>query len=195
MRIISGKYKSRKLLEPGISKYKNKPVRKAGSREKEYLRPTSDRAKETLLDILSNKIDFSKKKCLDLFAGTGALGFECISRGAEFCDFVDNSPTSVQIIQKNAAALNCGEKVRIFKQSVFHFLPEHSSENYDLIFADPPYTFKRYKDLIELVLKTSFSIFVIEHDVRYQAELDIKAFDVLERRVGNTMFTIIASTG
>ncbi len=195
MRIISGKYKSRRLYTSGVTGYKNKPVRKEDTRKGEYIRPTSDRAKETLFDVLSNLIDFNGITCLDLFAGTGSLGFESLSRGAEFCSFVDNSRISAELIEKNAEALDCSENVEIYKQSVLSFLPEHTGEKYDLIFADPPYAYTRYSELIELVLRISFSIFVIEHDIRYEFELSKKDLNVLEKRAGKTMFTILSAAG
>lgn len=190
MRIISGKYKSRKLFAPGIPGHRNKPDNTFSQTTKNYLRPTSDRAKETLFDILSNMIDFNGKECLDLYAGTGSLGFECLSRGSEHCDFIDSSVLSVRTIQKNADALNCNENLGIFHQEVFQFLKEHSGETYDLIFSDPPYSFERYKEFIELVLNLSFSIFVIEHNSKFKLDINLKDYDKIERHVGKTVFTI-----
>ena len=81
MRIIAGLFKSRKIYSP-VTGNNNKPG---------DIRPTSDRARETVFDILNNRFDFSGFSCLDLFAGTGAFGFECLSRGAGFVNFVDYS--------------------------------------------------------------------------------------------------------
>jgi 16S rRNA (guanine966-N2)-methyltransferase len=190
LRIISGKYKSRKLFVPGTQTHGNKAEIGLSRTKKDYIRPTSDRAKETLFDILSNRIDFSGKKCLDLFAGTGALGFECLSRGSELCDFVDSSALSVRTIQKNTNVLNCNDNVRIFQQEAFQFLKEHTGEKYDLIFSDPPYSFNKYREFIELVLNISFSIFVIEHDSKFKQDINLKGFDKIVRPVGKTSLTI-----
>ena len=193
MRIISGKYRSRKLYSGGLPNYRLKSDNKRRLHNIDYVRPTSDRARETLFDVLSNKIDFNGIRCLDLFAGTGSLGFESLSRGADFCCFVDSSRVSVQFIEKNAGTLDCAESAAIYKQSVFNFLTEHAGEKFDIIFADPPYVFKRYGELIELVLQLSFSIFVIEHDSGDDIVFDTKAFDVLQKRVGKTAFTILTT--
>ena len=80
MRIISGNYKGTKL----------------SSFDEKNIRPTSDRAKETLFNILNNLMDFEGMKCLDLFCGSGALGLEMISRGAESCVFVDKNIDAVK---------------------------------------------------------------------------------------------------
>ena len=73
------------------------------------LRPTSDRARETLFDILINYIEFDSLRCLDLFTGTGALGFEALSRGAGFCCFVDVSKEALNSVKKTADELGCNE--------------------------------------------------------------------------------------
>lgn len=133
MRIITGFAKGRKLkCPPG----KN-------------IRPTSDRVKESLFNILGSKVTDSI--FLDLFAGTGNIGIEALSRGARFCYFVDNSTISIKYIKENLSILgliknfkiiqkDANEAVEIFKENIIRF---------DIIYIDPPY----YKNLINEILK------------------------------------------
>ncbi len=123
MRIISGKYKG-KILE-GF--------------DLNGTRPTMDRVKESLFGIIQNHIKGCI--CLDLFAGSGALGFEALSNGAKKCYFVDINPQAIQTIHKNQQHLNVEEEVIFLKQeyeqALLYFYQNHIS--FDLIFLDPPY--------------------------------------------------------
>src|SRR5436305_4930827 len=97
MRIISGIFKSRKLLAP----------------KGEATRPTSDRARESLFNVLNNLIDFDGISVLDLFAGSGAFAFEAISRGAEHALLVEKNPDAIAAIRKNAEDLEVQENIEI----------------------------------------------------------------------------------
>ena len=122
MRIISGKARGLKLKTPrGMS-----------------TRPTADRIKESLFNILNNMIDFDGKNVLDLFAGTGALGLEALSRGAASAVFVDRS--SADCIEDNFNRSHL-ENVEILRAEVFRALERMSDRQFDLVFADPPYHF------------------------------------------------------
>ncbi len=123
MKIIAGKYKSKQLVSP----------------EGEKTRPTLNRIKENLFNILCHRfdVDFTAAKVLDLFAGSGALGIECYSRGADHVTFVDNEETAIQAIKKNTKAFDV-KKIKIAQESVLKFLKKKSDE-YDLVFMDPPY--------------------------------------------------------
>ena len=89
MRVISGKYRGKRLFAP----------------EGKFVRPTTDRIKETVFNILSSKNDFEGAYILDLFAGSGALGIEALSRGAKSAVFIDNSAESVKYIRANIQKL------------------------------------------------------------------------------------------
>ena len=122
MRIISGKARGLKLKTPrGMS-----------------TRPTADRIKESLFNILNNMLDFDGKNVLDLFAGTGALGLESLSRGAASAVFVDRS--SADCIEDNFNRSHL-ENAEILRADVFRVLERMSDRQFDLIFADPPYHF------------------------------------------------------
>ena len=118
MRIISGTAGRRKINVP-----------------KEVARPSTDRLREALFSILGARVDDAR--VLDLFAGSGALGMECLSRGARSCDFVDESRGAARVIQQNLKSLGL-ERGRVVESDVFRFLRGRNGP-YDLIFADPPY--------------------------------------------------------
>ena len=181
MRIISGEYKSRKIFTPSLSE--------SGTSK---LRPTSDRARETLFDVLHNRIDFSGASCLDLFAGTGSFGFECISRGASTCEFVDKSRKSGELIQKTASSLGCEEQVNFYRTDALTFLNGEPDKGYDLIFADPPYDYGKFIDLSKAVLAREFGTFILESGKNISFSIDDVRFNMIDKKVGNTYFKIFS---
>ena len=119
MRIISGAARGRKLKEP------------AGF----DVRPTSDMIKESVFNII--QFDIEGRRALDLFAGTGQMGIEALSRGARSCVFVDSSPAAIKLIYKNLDLCGLSDKASVFTRDAIKYLD--SDEKYDLIFLDPPY--------------------------------------------------------
>ncbi len=105
------------------------------------IRPTADRLRESLFNILSHAYDdpISGARVLDLFAGTGALGIEALSRGAAFALFVDDSAQARALIRENVAALGLGGVTRIFRRDTTKLGPAHPVEPFSLVFVDPPY--------------------------------------------------------
>lgn len=124
MRIISGKSGRRHIRVPGS-----------------VARPSTDRLREALFSILSQKVEDAT--VLDLFAGSGALGLECLSRGAKSCTFIDDSREAQQVMKKNLRELDLSGG-RVVGGDVFRTL-NGDRGTYDLIFADPPY-FKHSDD-------------------------------------------------
>ena len=121
MRIISGKLKGRNIYAPvDIS-----------------ARPTTDFAKEGLFDVLNNKIDFEDIDVLDLFAGTGSIGFEFVSRGCRQVISIENNAKQCLFIKKIIEKLEIDNLI-LLKTDVFKYLT-HTASRFDLIFADPPY--------------------------------------------------------
>jgi len=151
MRIISGTHKGRRLIAP-----KNLPVR-----------PTTDFAKEGLFNILRNQYDFSTITILDLFAGTGNISFEFASRGGQQITAVDTDHGCVKYIQKIAQEFDF--PINSLKMDSYTFLEKPVANSYDLIFADPPYSFKedQLKKLTEKVMQRNLlkedGILIIEH--------------------------------
>ncbi len=126
MRIVGGKFKGHSLASP------------AGS----ATRPTSDRVREAIFNILAHGIeDFALDgaRVLDLFAGTGAMGLEAVSRGARFCQFVDDSAEARGLIGRNADALGVIGQVKIWRRDATRLGPCAPQPGYGLAFADPPY--------------------------------------------------------
>jgi 16S rRNA (guanine966-N2)-methyltransferase len=146
MRIVAGKFAGRKLASPGDSR----------------VRPTAEAVRATLLDLLA--ADVPKARVLDLFAGTGALGLEAISRGAISADFVEFLPGSLHALKANVAALKLRERTRIFKRDALPFAAALVKNNYDIAFVDPPYESRMLDRVIETWLATGFSrILAVEH--------------------------------
>ncbi len=123
MRVIAGKWRSRKLEFP----------------DSDGLRPTSDRVRETLFNWLQERIPFAK--CLDLFAGSGACGIEALSRGAGFVSFVDVSPSATAAIKRNLALLGASEFEIVCKDSLTWIaaVKKEPQSRYDVVFLDPPF--------------------------------------------------------
>jgi 16S rRNA (guanine966-N2)-methyltransferase len=134
MRIIGGKYGKRTIRTP-----KNLPVR-----------PTTDLAKESLFNILNNKITFEEKSVLDLFAGTGALSYEFISRGCASVISVDSNFKCIQFIKRTASDFGM-LSIQVLRADVFRFM-NNCKNKFDLIFADPPYD-------LENIPQISISVF------------------------------------
>lgn len=152
MRIISGKFKGRRFELPS---------------DKWKTRPTTDMAKESLFNILINQYDLSNIKVLDLFAGTGNIGYEFISRGVAEVTFVDKFAGCTRFIQNMCKTLAVDQQAQIIKDDVFRFL-KTSTQTYDIIFADPPYQLKTIPQIAELVLEKKLlnpnGCLIIEHD-------------------------------
>lgn len=100
-------------------------------------RPTLDRVKESVFNILGN--NFFDKNILDLFAGSGALGLEALSRGANFCDFVDLSQDAINIINKNIDKCHMNDKSRVHKSDFRVIIKKFYDKHFDFVFLDPPY--------------------------------------------------------
>ena len=132
MRIIGGKVKGRRLQTPPRIMAKTPGL---------LIRPTADRAREALFSIIGDKVQGAA--VLDLYAGTGALGLEALSRGAELAVFVDNSTRAVQIINKNIGLCGFYDKTFLFKRDLskgLSFLTKGLPETtFSVVFVDPPY--------------------------------------------------------
>lgn len=126
MRVITGSARGRRLQEP-----KDRSVR-----------PTTDMVKEAIFSIV--QFDVPGRRVLDLFAGTGQLGIEAISRGARECVFVDNSAASVALVRKNLAI--CGMEAPVIRSDAMSFL--RGCGKFDLVLIDPPYHAGLYDDIL-----------------------------------------------
>jgi 16S rRNA (guanine966-N2)-methyltransferase len=150
LRIVGGKFAGWDLKSP------------QGSR----VRPTAEHVRAELLDLLS--ADIASARVLDLFAGTGAIGLEAISRGAKWGDFVETRPDSLHSLRANIASLRLLKKTRVFKKDAVQFAEVLAEDSYDIAFADPPYGSRMLDRIIDSWRDRRFSrILAIEHDVTH----------------------------
>jgi 16S rRNA (guanine966-N2)-methyltransferase len=149
VRIIGGKYKGKRFAPP-----KNFPSR-----------PTTDFAKEALFNILENRYDFEDLDVLDLFAGTGSIGVEFLSRGAKSVTSVDNHPVSFRFLKSMHTSLS-DANWKLVKTDAFKFI-SHPLVPFDLIFADPPYDSGETTKLPGLIFESGLlragGLLIIEH--------------------------------
>jgi len=123
MRVVGGKYRSHPIICP----------------TGKTIRPTTDRTRESLFNILENRIEIVGVRVLDLFAGTGALGIEALSRGASYCVFVEQAHSARAAIRRNIDALGIQDGTKIFNRDATQLGELKSMRPFQLAFADPPY--------------------------------------------------------
>lgn len=146
MRIVGGKFAGRDLTSPNDFR----------------VRPTAEHVRAAILDMLA--ADLPKARVLDLFAGTGALGLEALSRGAAHADFVEIRPASLHALRANIAALRMRDKSRVFKRDALPFAAALEPDSYEIAFADPPYESRMLDRVIEHWQATHFSrVLAVEH--------------------------------
>ncbi len=173
MRIIAGKYKGRLLVAPKLD-----------------ARPTLDRTKETLFNIIQMRI--SGARVLDLFAGSGQLAIECLSRGAQSAVLCDNNRLSVDAINQNFQKI--GEVPRLYKCSFEQCLSALLPNSIDIIFLDPPYKSNYYIKAIELINKYSIladdGIVVCEHSAEDDLPSNIGDLFIKDtKKIGTVQFS------
>jgi 16S rRNA (guanine966-N2)-methyltransferase len=144
---VGGRFAGRDLTSPGDFR----------------VRPTAEEVRAGLLDAIGD--DVQGARVLDLFAGTGALGLEALSRGARSADFVEFRPSSLHALKANVAALGLRRQARIFKRDAIPFAETLGPDSYDVAFADPPYGSKILDRVLEAWRRRRFSrVFAVEHD-------------------------------
>lgn len=164
MRIISGKHRGKKLK----------------SFDGDSIRPTSDKAREALFSILYNKVIGAN--FLDLCSGTGAIGLEAISRGANAVTFVDSSKDSVKLCEFNLKSIK--EEAEIINSDAFTYL-KTTNKKFDIIFFDPPYVFDDIISLLNLVnerkLLRENGLFIYEH-IKDKPSLEISGYSLINTK-------------
>jgi len=178
MRVISGKAKGRRLVAP-----------KGGA-----IRPTADRIKESLFNILPR--DFSGMKILELFAGTGNISIEALSRGAESALLVDASDRSARIIRENLRRLELTDRAQMWVMPVRRALNAvgRQGSKFDVIFLDPPYDQKLVGRSLELIASVDpiypTGLVVAEHSVRETLKTSYGSLSLNDqRRYGDTLLS------
>lgn len=150
-------------------------------------------AKESLFNILQNIIDLNGIRVLDLFAGTGSISYEFISRGASSVVAVDSNRQCIRYIQQTADKLNCNDQLKAVKADAYAYL-EQSVQRFDVVFCDPPYDQDELNEWLMKVLiskKNSFKIMVVEHD----SSKDFSSFEGYtdHRKYGSVNFSFFRS--
>lgn len=174
MRIVGGELGGRKFNPPS---------------KMPYTRPTTDIAKEGLFNIIENNLDISELKTLDLFGGTGSISYELASRGATDLTVVEKDVSMYEFIKKTSADLHFNFKM--MKMDVFRFINQ-CTEQFDFIFAGPPYALENIDDLPKLIFEKKLlkpkGWFVLEHTPKN----NYKGFPFhkTERNYGTTVFSI-----
>ncbi|MGP1514610.1 MAG: RsmD family RNA methyltransferase [Bacteroidales bacterium] len=172
MRIVAGNLRGRRL---------NPPTNLS-------VRPTTDLAKESLFNILRNKIDFERCNALDLFCGTGNISFEFVSRGIRSITSVDINPKCINFINQTKEKFKT-DNLFALRSDVFTYLGR-SKMKFDVIFADPPYDMSKFDLVVELVLRsflTPDGLFVLEHSIEHS--YTDNPFFVEQRHYGKVNFT------
>jgi len=172
MRIISGNFKGRKILTPNDIK----------------TRPLKDLTKESIFNILkhSNKfnVEIKNSVVLDLFAGVGSFGIECLSNEAKYVTFVENYNGVLPILKKNLSNLKLDKRYEIIEQNIFTGL-KLAKSNYDIIFLDPPYKDKNISELIDKIFEINLlskSGIIITHRNKNVKDKYSKNFRILEEK-------------
>ena len=171
MRVVGGRFRGRPLAGP----------------KSDAIRPTSDRLRETIFNVLAHGYGdpIDGARVMDLFAGTGAMGIEALSRGAAFCLFVDEGAQARGLIRENVEALGLGGATRLFRRDATRMGPVGRNPPASLVFCDPPYG----KDLAPRALKScadggwlSLGALVVVEEGQGSAVTLPDGFEELERR-------------
>ena len=173
MRIITGKFKGRLLA----------------SADDLSIRPATGRVKGTIFNMLQNRLNLIDANILDLFAGTGNLGFEALSRGASTVVFVDDSRLVLDNIKANANALGCIESCDIIHDDALSFI-NHCRDEFALVFADPPYAYTDTPKLPIIIFERKLlkreGFLIIEHAKQTVFEPSTFYKLVVQKEFGNT---------
>ncbi len=158
------------------------------------VRPTTDRAKQVIFDTLATRVDLTDARVLDLFAGSGSLGIEALSRGASSVTFVEQATTSLDVLWMNIRALNLEPQSEVVRSDVFRFL-KANVRAYDIVFCDPPYKLDTITTLPDVVGRSAAlkpeGWFVMEHSTFTPFEPDPTFFHVIRKELGQTVALIL----
>lgn len=180
MRVISGKYKGRKLFSPG------------GDR----VRPTADRIKESIFNILVSKDVLEDALVLDLFCGTGSLGIEALSRGVDKVLFVDIDLESLEITKKNLNHIKASnDRYETYHADYKLAIKKLEGRAFDLIFLDPPYNKDIYLDCLDLIkdaeILSSNGLIVFEHSASQCLQKFENSYIIDTRNMGKTKISFL----
>jgi len=179
LRIVSGLYRGKTINPPKNFK----------------ARPTTDFAKEALFNILVNHFDFEDLEVLDLFSGTGSIGYEFVSRGASFVEMVEKNYLHSEFIRKVLQDMNI-QNARIVKSDAFIYI-ERMSRAFDIVFADPPYDLEGLAEIPDKILKSRVlkenAWVILEHGNSQDFKDHPSCFD--QRNYGSVHFSFFRKAG
>ncbi len=168
MRIVGGRWAGRPLVSPSGR-----------------VRPTAEPLRAAIMRLLED--DLPDARVVDLFAGTGALGLEALSRGAASCDFVENRSAALHALKANVAALRARRRTRVFDRDAIPFVERIESVHYDIAFADPPYGSRKLDRIVTRWLDVPFSrLLAIEHAHDHTLPAGGRT-----RRIGDSRVTVL----
>lgn len=178
MRIIAGAFRGRTLVT----------VRDLS------VRPMTDRVKQAVFDVLAHRLQFEGMAVLDLFSGSGSLGLEALSRGAQHSTFVDTSRKSLDILEKNIESLNCAAQCVAYQADAFWYL-KNIHRMFDLVFADPPYALEKIGALPNAIYNSGIvrngTYVIMEHNRRSVIDLDAQKYEIVAKPFGQTTVLIL----
>jgi 16S rRNA (guanine966-N2)-methyltransferase len=150
VRIVGGRWAGRDLVSPGGR-----------------VRPTAEVVRAAMIEMLGDEVRGAR--IVDLFAGSGALGLEALSRGARYCDFVENGAPALHSLKANVAALRAREKSRIYDRDAIPFVDRLDADRYDIALADPPYGSRKLDRVIARWREVPFSrLLIFEHAATHE---------------------------
>lgn len=160
-------------------------------------RPTADRVKEAVFSML--QFDIEDRTVLDLFAGSGQMGLEALSRGAKEATFVDKSKDAIKLIKENATKSKLSDNSLIFQADYLEFLQKNIGKSYDIIFLDPPYAAKMYKPALKKLFECGYikstTLIVCESnfDELFENDLELEAKFTIKKqsKYSKTVITIL----
>jgi 16S rRNA (guanine966-N2)-methyltransferase len=181
MRVVGGRLKGRNIASPSS----------------QAIRPTQDRLREALFNILAHAYGnpMLDARVIDLFAGTGALGIEAVSRGASFALFVDNGAEARALLRQNVEALGLGGTTKVYRRDATNLVPAYPSEPFALAFCDPPYRMKLADKALASLRDGGWLVpdaLVVVEEARDAGFVAPEGFEELERRAyDDTEFTFL----
>ncbi|MCK9408973.1 MAG: 16S rRNA (guanine(966)-N(2))-methyltransferase RsmD [Bacteriovoracaceae bacterium] len=174
MRVIAGKYKGRKLETVGDNS----------------VRPATDKVKGAIFNVLQSRVDWTTARVLDLYAGSGGVGIEALSRGARNCIFVEKSRNVLNFLKANIETIGAGNDANVIYGNVETFL-ESTRTKYTVIFANPPYALEALKLIPNTIFQKDIvaedGYLIIEHRTRYEFANNGLWDVVVQKTYGNTV--------
>lgn len=175
MRIIAGKFKGRLIKFPNSK----------------LVRPTTDKVKESLFNYLVHSIDFDAIKVCDIYAGSGSLGLEALSRGANEVHFVEKDFRVSNILRENISLLGAENKCKVFRMEAVRFSKMSCHEKYNMILADPPFFKNDIYKVVQNILTNGFlaedGILIVERSIQTQREDETAFGKAAEKRLGDSL--------